>query len=95
MVGSWGRKGEDPGEYQALDAIILRGDSIVVSDGRLLRVTVLSLEGEVLATRPLAGSFLHQVSSILTDGRLLLVPGDGYSGVAERRPSGSSKRSRS
>jgi hypothetical protein len=85
-IGPWGRKGEGPGEYQRLDGIIVRGDSIVVSDGQLRRVTVLSREGEVLATRPLPGAFLHQVSSILSDGRLLLVPGEGYSAVAETRP---------
>jgi hypothetical protein len=83
VLATWGRKGEGPGEYQAFDAILLLGDSILVSDGRLRRVTVLSSDGEVLTTRPLAGAFLHQVSSILPDGRLLLVPGDGYGGVAE------------
>ncbi len=83
---TWGRKGEGPGEYQAVDAILLRGDSVLVSDGRLRRLTLLSLDGEVRTTRPLPGAFLHQVSSTLTDGRLLLVPGEGYSGVAETRP---------
>jgi hypothetical protein len=83
--GTWGRKGEGPGEYQSLDGLLLRGDSIIVSDGRLLRVTVLSTEGTVLATRPLPGAFLHQISSILADGRLLLIPGDGYSSVGEQR----------
>jgi hypothetical protein len=86
VLATWGRKGEGPGEYQALDAMLLRGDSIVVSDGRLLRVTLLSPEGEVLATRPMPGAFMHEVSSILTDGRLLLIPGDGYGGVSEPRP---------
>lgn len=86
VVGTWGRKGEGPGEYHALDAILLRGDSILVSDGRLRRVTLLSPEGEVRRTRPLPGAFLHQVSAILTDGRLLLVPGAGYSAVAKTRP---------
>ena len=86
VLATWGRKGEGPGEYQALDAILLRGDSIVISDGRLLRVTILSLTGRVLVTRPLTGRFLHQVSSILNDGRLLLIPGDGYSALLETRP---------
>ncbi len=85
IVGSWGRKGEGPGEYQGLDAIFLSGDSIVVSDSRLRRVTLLSEGGEVLATHRLPGSFLHRASSILPDGRLLLVPGEGYRGVAEIR----------
>lgn len=86
VLGSWGRKGEGPGEYRSLDAILFRGESILVSDGRLRRLTLLSPSGEVRTIRPLAGTFLHQVSSLLTDGRLLLVPGDGYGGVAETRP---------
>jgi len=85
VMETWGRKGEGPGEYQALDAILLRGDSILVSDGRLRRVTLLSPDGGVRTTR-LAGTFLHQISAILSDGRLLLVPGDGCSAVAETRP---------
>lgn len=83
---TWGRKGEGPGEYQSLDALLFRNDSIFVSDGRLRRLTVLSPRGDVLVTRGLPGSFLHQVSAILSDGRLLLAPGDGYGGVAETRP---------
>lgn len=86
VVAAWGRKGEGPGEYQGLDAILLRGDSIMVSDGRLRRLTLLSKDGEVLATRPLAGGFLHQVSAVMADGRLLLVPGDGYGSVSDLRP---------
>jgi hypothetical protein len=86
VVETWGRKGEGPGEYQALDAILLRGDSILVSDGRLRRLTLQSPDGEVRTARLPAGTFLHQVSAILTDGRLLLVPGDGYGAVAETRP---------
>lgn len=86
VMGTWGQKGKGPGEYQALDAIVVLGDSILVSDGRLRRVTLLSLEGEVRRTRRLPGAFLHQASSILTDSRLLLVPGDGYGAVSETRP---------
>ena len=86
VVTTWGRRGEGPGEYQRFDAILLLGDSILVSDARLRRVTVLSSEGEVLTTRRLPGAFLHQVSSILTDGRLLLIPGEGYSQIADTRP---------
>ncbi len=86
VLTTWGRDGEGPGEYQGLDAMLLRGDSIVVSDGRLRRVTILSYEGNVLAIQPLPGAFLHQVSSILADGRILLIPGDGYSFVPDIRP---------
>ena len=86
VMATWGRKGEGPGEYQGLDAILSRGDTIVVSDSRLRRVTVLSFEGDVLSTGPLAGNFLHKASSILSDGRLLLVPGEGYGRVTATRP---------
>lgn len=84
--GTWGRKGEGPGEYQALDAILFRSDSILVSDGRLRRITILSADGELDTTRPLPGAFLHQVSAVFDDGRLLLVPGDAYGPVPETRP---------
>ncbi len=39
-----------------------------------------------LSTGPLAGDFINKDSSILSDGRLLLVPGEGYSGIAATRP---------
>lgn len=86
VSATWGRNGEGPGEYQSFAGIIQRGDSIVVSDGRLRRLTLLSADGDVLATRQLLGDFLHQVSSVLPDGRFLLVPGEGYSAVDEMRP---------
>ena len=86
LMTTWGREGEGPGEYRGLDAMLLRGDSILISDGRLRRVTLLAFDGKVLATWPLPGAFLHQVSSFLADGRLLLVPGSGYNAVSEIRP---------
>lgn len=86
LAATWGRKGEGPGEYQAFEAIILSGDSILVSDGRLGRVTALSSDGEVLATHRLPGAGLNHVSSILSDGSLLVVPGEGYSSAPEVRP---------
>lgn len=86
VMGTWGRKGEGPGEFQTIDAMLFRGDSILVSDARLQRITILSADGELRTTRPLPGAFLHQVSAVFDDGRLLLVPGEGYGGVAETRP---------
>lgn len=86
VLDTWGRKGEGPGEYQALDAILLKGDTVLVSDSRLRRITLLSSDGELLTTRPLPGAFLHQVSAILADGRLLFIPGDGYAAIGETRP---------
>lgn len=86
VMETWGRKGEGPGEYQGLDAILLRGDSILVSDRRLRRVTLLSADGNLHSTRRLPGAFLHQISATLSDGGLLLIPGDAYGAVAETRP---------
>lgn len=86
VVGSWGRRGEGPGEYQRIEALLLRGDSIFVSDGRLGRVTVLSPDGDVRTEQLMAGTFLHRASAILADGRVLLVPDEGYSAVDETRP---------
>lgn len=85
VLETWGRKGEGPGECQGFDAILLRGDSILVSDGRLLRATLIAPDGSVRTTPLPSGSYLHHVSGVLSDGRFLLVPGDGYSGVAETR----------
>lgn len=86
VVETWGRKGEGPGEYRGLDAILLRGDTILVSDGRLRRLTFQAPDGEVRTTRFPGGTFLHEASAILTDGRLLLIPAGGYGAVAEMRP---------
>jgi hypothetical protein len=86
VVATWGGKGEGPGEYDRHDGILLLGDSIVVSDAGLYRITVLSDRGELRATHPKPGAFLHEVSSVLPDGRLLLIPGDGYSAASEVRP---------
>jgi len=56
VLATWGREGEGPGEYQALDAILFLGDSILVSDGRLRRLTLLSADGEVRHTRVKPGA---------------------------------------
>jgi hypothetical protein len=86
VVETWGRSGEGPGEYQRFDALIRKGDSILVSDGRLRRVTVRAASGAV-RTAPLPTSLvLPVVSGTLSDGRLLIVNGEGFAGVAETRP---------
>jgi hypothetical protein len=86
VVERWGRKGAGPGEYERMESILLAGDSILVSDGSLRRITILSSSGALLATRRLEAGFLQQVSSVLTDGRLLLIPGEGYSMLTPTRP---------
>ena len=86
VLAQWGQKGEGPGEFQGLDAILTDGDSILVSDGRQFRLTVLSFDGEVVGTHRMPGSMLYQLSSILPERRLLFVPGDGYGAVRDIRP---------
>jgi len=84
VLETMGRKGEGPGEYQALNAILLKADSVLVSDGRLRRLTILAPDGDVRTAR-LTGSLRHEVSTILPDGRLLLIPSEGYSALSETR----------
>lgn len=46
-IESWGRRGEGPGEFQAIGPIWrLPGDSLLAWDGRLERMTVLAPDGE-------------------------------------------------
>lgn len=85
VVDTWGGKGEGPGEYQAIDAILLAGDSMVVTDSRVGRITIVAPDRQV-RTEPLPGGFLHQGSALWNDDRLLLVPGNSYAGTPEVRP---------
>ena len=85
VVETWGGKGEGPGEYQALDAILLEADSLLVTDRRPRRLTILGPDGEV-RTQALPGAPFHQASSLWPDDRLRLIPGGGYGGVDEVRP---------
>ena len=87
VVESWGRKGQGPDEYQGFDSIILHGDSVVVSDGRLGRVTIRGPDGGIRTIQRTDGLSLHRVSTVLPDGRLILEPSDGYGGAPlELRP---------
>lgn len=83
VAATWGRKGEGPGEFESFDAIVVDGDSILVSDVRLRRITWLSNSGTLLSTARLPGAYTHRASSLVGDGRLLLVPGGGYSALLE------------
>jgi hypothetical protein len=85
VVGTWGGKGEGPGEYQAIDAILLKGDSVVVTDSRAGRITIVAPDREV-RTQRLPGGFMHEGSALWSDDRLLLVPGESYAGIPEGRP---------
>jgi hypothetical protein len=69
-----GRTGEGPGEYRQLSAVwSLPGDSVVVWDARLLRVTVLAPNGVVARETPIWGRLMAtQVRGVLADGSLVL-----------------------
>lgn len=86
VQATWGRQGQGPGEYQRFDALALIGDTVFVTDTRNQRVTTVGPGGEVLKTDPATVSFLHSGRSFLPDGRLLMVPGNGYSGAGDSRP---------
>lgn len=86
IAETWGRKGEGPGEYQALDAVLQKGDSTLVSDGRLRRVTLIPPQGAVRTIPLPLGTLQPRVAGIMKDGRFLVVPGEGYAGVDEVRP---------
>jgi hypothetical protein len=86
VVETWGRSGEGPGEYQWINAILLKGDSVVISDGGLRRVTVRAPDGALRTARLPSGHVLPVVAAVWRDGRFLVVQGEAYSGVGETRP---------
>lgn len=51
VVRTIGRKGEGPGEFQLLTAIWFQGDTLVASDGGLLRVSYFDTKGRFLHSR--------------------------------------------
>jgi hypothetical protein len=56
LTGRQGRSGEGPGEYRQPSGLwTLPGDTVVVWDGRLLRITVMSPEGTLLRDVPVRG----------------------------------------
>ena len=78
LLGSFGRKGNGPGEFGALPtAIVAHGDSIVVTERTGNQVHLYSPEGAVLATRlvRLDACFLAEIHDIASSplGLLLLV----------------------
>jgi hypothetical protein len=85
VLETWGRKGEGPGEYQRFDAILLKGDSVLVSDDGLRRVTLRSPSGGIRTASLPSSLELPVVAGVLSDGRLLLAHAEGYGGVSEMR----------
>lgn len=56
-VRTIGREGEGPGEFRRLGGLQTLGDTLVVVDGGNGRLQLLSLNGEPLATRPVAAGY--------------------------------------
>ncbi len=71
-----GRQGQGPGEYSDVNALFVSGESLVVLDLRAGRVTVTTLDGQLLRTAPIpreeGGSFSPLAS--FDDGWLVLLP---------------------
>ena len=82
-VDSLGGKGQGPGEFDRLDGMVLKGDSVVVSDNRLMRLTFIGPDGAVRTKRVPGGSQRPVLSALAPDGRVLFVQGDGYGGPPE------------
>jgi hypothetical protein len=73
---SWrqGREGQGPGEYVEPEALfMLPGDSLVVWDARLARVTVVAPDGDVVRVVTLPGRpSATEVVGVLSDGSLVV-----------------------
>jgi hypothetical protein len=74
LRGRQGRTGEGPGEYrQPAGLWTLPGDTLVVWDERLLRITLVSPEGNLLREAPVRGRpWATQVRGVFSDGSLVL-----------------------
>lgn len=68
FVHAVGRRGEGPNEYQSMDYLGLRGDTIAVYDERLLRLSLLDLGGEFLRSVSFANLALPYVAGTLDSG---------------------------
>jgi hypothetical protein len=77
-----GAAGEGPGEFRSIDQLlVLPGDTILVQDRRLDRLTVFDLDGEFVRTFAVATKGDQpegQVVGALADGRLVMQRGPGY-----------------
>lgn len=69
-IGSFGRKGEGPGEFRALNELGWVGDTLWVLDNRLRRITHLSSRGVLIRSSPVP---------------TVLQPGDGLRTIGDLR----------
>jgi len=75
FLKSVGRTGEGPGEFAGLSGLTRRGDSLIVSDGRLGRISVFHETGDFVRATPPGAPFFGMLGA-----------GEGVSyAVAERR----------
>lgn len=69
---SQGTEGEGPGEFESLDYVGLIGaDTLIVYDGRLLRATLISIDGDFIGSYSIAGATLPSVVGALESGDLV------------------------
>lgn len=82
LTAAFGRAGEGPGEMRALSRVfLLPGDSLLVSDSQLRRLTVFSADGVLQRTAPLAaGDNAASPVALLADNTLLARPGFSFHG---------------
>ena len=88
-VRTVGRKGEGPGEYQSFGDLRRAGDSLLVWDDQLRRLSVLSLDGEYVRGLPMrfeAGRYsFRRLAGRWVNGELLF---SATNGVSNRLPIG-------
>lgn len=72
-LGSFGRLGSGPGEFQSVDRVLARNDTIVVVDGRRRAYAAFTTSGRLLRDEPLPGlDRPYRVLAALADGRFLV-----------------------
>lgn len=78
----WDGRGEGPGEYGTIRRLmVLRGDSLGVLDGSVLRLTVLNADGSVARTQLLPiNPYPHDMAQL--DDGTLIVAGGQYTAAA-------------
>lgn len=77
MVQRGGGSGDGPGEFRDIELAGVRGDTLILWDGGLGRITVMAGQGRVTRTVPLtvpeqSGVTDAEVTGTFSDGRLLL-----------------------
>lgn len=104
VVGTIGRRGEGPGEFQQLSAIWLQNDTLVTSDRGSTRVSYFDTDGRFLDSRRWAADIPQDYaeyaddivfffpgappSTILTNGLALMSPNHALRPVENRPPTG-------